>query len=196
MSFPNIEHVVYINLDERTDRRAQVEEQLKIFGDRLQRFAAIKNKRGYIGCSESHIQVLKLAKQNNWRNVLIVEDDFIWKNMDNSNKLNNLLTTEYDVILLGGSYVKCTTTMRVIEAQTTTAYVVSLQYYDTLIKNFEEGLQLLKSTNEYNKYALDQYWKKIQPNDLWYIIIPGLAAQRPSYSDIEQQNVNYLSMFV
>jgi GR25 family glycosyltransferase involved in LPS biosynthesis len=43
-------------------------------------------KMGAIGCSMSHLDVLKIAKKNNWDYVTIFEDDvlflkpqFIWK---------------------------------------------------------------------------------------------------------------------
>jgi len=198
MFFPEIEHVVYINLDERTDRRAEVEDQLSPFGSRVERFSAIKNSWGAIGCSQSHIAVLKLAKERNWGNVLVIEDDFIWKNRPSSESiLSELLEKPYDVILLGGAYVKYIPKLhRCIEAQTTTAYLVNSSYYDTMISNFEEGLSHLLEEKDYGKYALDQWWKQLQRKDRWFIIIPGLATQRPSFSDIEGHFVNYEDAFV
>ena len=199
MSFlPEIKHVVYINLDERTDRRAQVEKELEEFGERVKRFSAIKNStHGGIGCVESHIQVLKNAKAQNWDHVLIIEDDFVWKDKSSMPTLSKLMKEPYDVILLAGTYVKCfKDSYRLYEAQTTTAYVVSRHYYDILLANFEEGLQYLKSTTKWETYALDQYWKQLQHKDRWFIVLPGLATQRTSFSDIQKRVVNYAGMFV
>ena len=43
-----------------------------------------------------------MAIQNNWENVLIVEDDMVWKNFNKGyNTLQNLVNKPYDVILLG-----------------------------------------------------------------------------------------------
>ena len=29
-----------------------------------------------IGCTQSHLEIIKMAKQNNYKNILILEDDF------------------------------------------------------------------------------------------------------------------------
>jgi len=66
-------------LEERKDRRKSCEDLLnKIFEkDKIIRFNAIKDNNGAIGCTKSHIECLKLAIENEWDNVLIVEDDII-----------------------------------------------------------------------------------------------------------------------
>ena len=71
-----ISKVVFINLDARTDRKSQAEDELQLFlPDKVIRFSAIQDKPGSVGCSKSHIQILQMAIQENWPNVLIVEDD-------------------------------------------------------------------------------------------------------------------------
>jgi GR25 family glycosyltransferase involved in LPS biosynthesis len=88
--FDAIQHIVYINLDERTDRRVHVEKQLvRAFPlERIQRFSAIRAAKGAIGCSRSHIAVLELAKANGWPNVLVVEDDFTWNNFEKGSPIS------------------------------------------------------------------------------------------------------------
>ena len=75
-----IEKVIYINLKDRTDRKKTCEETLnKLFSkDKIIRLDAIKHEKGYIGCALSHLKCLELAIENNWKNVLIVEDDILW----------------------------------------------------------------------------------------------------------------------
>jgi glycosyl transferase family 25 len=193
-----IEHVVYINLEHRTDRRAQVEEELKVFGNRVERFNAFQRSPGGIGCSMSHLAVLRRAKEQGWQNVLVVEDDFVWThNKDAINVFNKLAHQPYDVILLGGAYVKYdTVTYKLFEGQTALAYLVDHTYYDTLISNFKEGLEGFLKTMKYPVYALDQYWKKLQPHDKWYIVHPSLCMQRPSFSDIEKTYVDYRRVYL
>ena len=81
--FEFIEHVVYINLEHRKDRRENIEKELSIFSsEKVQRFDAIHEpKRGHLGCSKSHIEVLKLAIKFGWKNYLVVEDDAVF-NLD------------------------------------------------------------------------------------------------------------------
>jgi hypothetical protein len=40
-------------------------------------------------------------------------------------------------------------------------------------------------------YAIDQYWKLLQRVDRWYLIVPISVIQRPDYSDISGQQVDY-----
>jgi glycosyl transferase family 25 len=196
--FDVIQHVVYINLDERTDRRTHIEGQLRraFSPERIQRFPAIKAAKGAVGCSRSHIAVLELAKANGWPNVLIVEDDFTWNNFDKGAPvLEALLAKPFDVIVLCGAYVACYPDGRLQSCQTTTAYVAAQEYYDTLITNYKEGLALFERTGDYPKYALDQYWKRLQTVGRWYIVRPNLGFQLPGYSNVEEKPVNYLRYF-
>ena len=76
----------YINLDERIDR-FQYFENLKVdfpFFNELNRFNAIKNKNGAIGCGMSHIKILDSFIKNDNENVLMLcEDDICILNKDN-----------------------------------------------------------------------------------------------------------------
>jgi hypothetical protein len=66
-----------------------------------------------------------------------------------------------------------------------------------LLENFIIGSYLLetginnKISNAYELYAIDQYWKLLQPNSKWYIFYPKIGKQRESFSDILKTNVNY-----
>lgn len=194
-----IDHIVYINLAHRTDRRAEIEAELACFGTgRVERFDAIRHAHGGLGCSKSHLAVLERAKANGWRNVLIVEDDFVWHAREAGiPRLTALAAAPYDVILLAAGYSKYDpTTLRVESAQAATCYLVAAHYYDTLIANYKEGIAQFESTTDYGKYALDQWWKQLQPRDRWYIMRPTLGYQRPSYSDIERKVVDYRRGFL
>ena len=77
ISNPNsIDKVIYLNLDKRTDRRNEIEGELNKLDIDYIRFSAIENKNGPIGCCESHLEIIKLARKNEYKNVLIFEDDF------------------------------------------------------------------------------------------------------------------------
>uniref|UniRef100_A0A6C0ENS4 Glycosyltransferase n=1 Tax=viral metagenome TaxID=1070528 RepID=A0A6C0ENS4_9ZZZZ len=189
-----IEKVIYINLSHRIDRKQQIEsELLKVFPpEKIQRFDAIKHEKGGIGCSMSHIGALELAIQNNWKNVLIVEDDLQWRNPEKGSKLLlNLISKPYDVILLSGHDVfHNSKTYKLRDCCARTAYLVSNHYYTTLLNNYKEGLKLLIKEFK-SPHRGDRYWNRIQQRDNWYIIMPQMCIQRPSFSDIEQRNVNY-----
>lgn len=196
--FKFIEKVVYINLEHRTDRRAQIEEVLSnIPQEKILRFNAIKESHGGIGCTKSHIAVLELAIENNWKNYLVVEDDAVWStNAGNSyDVLLQLLQKSFDVLTLGIAHAKYTSEYKLTSGQTTTAYIVQEHYYPILLQNFKEGLHNFLTTGNYGIYALDQYWKRLQVRDKWYCVIPSLMIQRPSYSDIERKHTDYSKEF-
>ena len=88
-------------------------------------------------------------------------------------------------------------------AQTRTAYLVNSTYYDTIINNFKENCMELerRGPSSYKGsvfdqpkgkgFAGDQYWKRIQYVDKWYIMNPKLCSQRPSFSNIQNRSVSY-----
>jgi len=71
----DIKNVFYINLDYRLDRKQNVINELNKIGLTGTRFNAIKNQIGAIGCTMSHLEILKMAQKEDMDHVLIVEDD-------------------------------------------------------------------------------------------------------------------------
>jgi hypothetical protein len=188
-----IDKVIYINLDHRTDRKEQVEKELSIFPtEKVLRFEAIKHAKGGIGCSLSHIGALELAIQNNWKNVLIVEDDLQWRNFEKGVKIfESLVVNPFDVILLSGHNVSYNKkTYKLTECCARTAYLVNNHYFQTLLTNFKDGVACLQR-HWSNHNRGDRYWNRLQKKDNWFIVMPQMCMQRPSFSDIEKKNVNY-----
>ena len=200
-SLNDIKNILYINLEHRTDRKEHVEKQLNSVGlSNFKRFNAIKHNNGAIGCSFSHLKCLQIAKERNYDHILICEDDIEFLNPSLFiTQLNTFLINhnEWDVVLIAGSnYLPYTTIdntcIKINNCQTATGYIVKNHYFDTLIENFTEGLsQLMKEPYRYGIYGLDQYWKKLQKKDNWFLIVPTSVVQREDYSDIEKRKVNY-----
>jgi len=192
-----IDKVVYINLDHRTDRDEHMKQMTQTFGDKVSRFSGIKLQHGAIGCTLSHISVLRMAIQNNWNNVLVMEDDAEWNNFAQGYvTLKKLACNPYDVIMLGGSFASYyPETLRLHRALTTTAYLVNKHYMPTLLRNFEEGLsKFLLHPSEPELYAIDMYNNCLQQADNWYIVQPALVYQKPTFSDVENRFVDYRSL--
>ena len=61
----DIKNIFYINLDTRPDRKTRFELEMKKLGLEATRFNAIKHKSGAVGCSMSHLALLKYAKTQN-----------------------------------------------------------------------------------------------------------------------------------
>ena len=197
-----LKHTLYINLETRTDRLNHVKkelEKMKINGERIN---AVKTTDGAIGCTLSHIRCLELAKERQYPHVFIIEDDITFLQpellCENLKKFQeNLELQRWDVLIIGGNncppYMKITDyCIRVGNNQTTTGYIVKSHYYDTLIQNFKEIAQkLMRNPHNKREFALDMYWKQLQQNGLWYMIVPPTVTQYQDYSDIEKRIVNY-----
>lgn len=192
-----VDKVVYINLRKRTDRNKHMKNMTSTFGNKVIRFEAIEDSLGYLGCARSHIGVLELAIQEKWQNVLVLEDDAEWNNLEeNYKRLEKLSTLNYDVLLLGGVGVVKDTTDRVYSSQTATSYLVQSHYYQTLLANFKQAYQGLKQEG-YGMFAIDQHWKLLQQIGKWYIVSnPCMVYQKPDYSDIENTYVDYRNAFL
>lgn len=205
-----IDGIIYINLDKRTDRRKTIEAELDTLKCPYQRLSATYvPKNGAKGCAKSHINALNIAKKNKWKNVLIIEDDFVFKhNVDYKGILYNILTKlnfNFDVLMLSGhldSYYKTNIDnllLKVNKCVKTDAYIVSDKFYDTLLTNFTESYNNQPSNKPndsieqhgWDIWAIDQHWKKLQPQHDWYIIYPTIGQQQFGFSDIEKKVVNY-----
>jgi glycosyl transferase family 25 len=196
-------HIFYINLDKRTDRRQEIETQLHQYNlyDQAERFPAIHTpEQGILGCTMSHLAVLRLAKERQYPYVLILEDDFYFT-LPKEELHNNLqhffeTTPDFDVCMISYNLKNSTPTqdpriLKVIEAQTASGYIVNTSLYDPLIQLYEETIPLLRQTQEHWNYANDQIWKRLQPQTKWFALNPRCGKQRDGFSDNANQYVFY-----
>lgn len=195
------EHTLFINLDHRKDRLEHVEKELEKMGINGERFNAIKTASGAIGCTLSHIKCLEIAKERDYEQVFICEDDITFTNPDlfkqNIEKFCMNEDIMWDVLIIGGNNVPpykqyYDYAARVFNCQTTTGYIVKQEFYNTMIKNFKEGVaNLMRDPANKRMFAIDIYWKKLQMENFWYMITPPTVTQYENYSDIENRNLNY-----
>jgi len=103
--------------------------------------------------------------------------------------LEKLFASEepFDVVMLGYNLKKYNDfndyLVKVVEAQTASAYIVHERFYDTLINLYERTLPELIQTQIWDLYANDQVWKSLQPRSRWYAFRTRIGKQRMSYSD-------------
>ena len=190
----NIDKIFYINLDKRTDRKEEIENELQRMGLTAERYSAIYTPNsGIVGCGYSHLNVLKLAKEKGYKNVLVLEDDFEF--IVSKEEFNQTIQTffdttpEYDVCML--SYIvqqsedvpNNPNIKRILNGQTASGYIVNGHYLDALIDLYTWAIPALERTNEHWNYANDHVWKQLQPTGKWYYLVNRLGKQRSSYSD-------------
>ena len=208
----NIDKIYYINLDYRTDRKEQFEHQIithfanSILEPRIERFPAIKHEQGLLGCSISHLEVIKKARQTDAKYIIVFEDDFEFlvsreTFLSNLNQLFQQVETgglNFKVVMLAynannrveieNNYLLDSTT----DVQTCSGYLVNSKYFDELIACWEEGIKMYQETGRDWIYCCDQYWKKLQ-KEKWFLFKTRIGKQRAGFSDCGLKFVDYES---
>lgn len=195
-----VDCVYYINLDKRQDRKAEMETQFANMNIHATRFPAIQDNPPAIGCTKSHLNILRLAMEDNVKNILILEDDFEF-DCDRATldeRLNFFLDNfpKYDVVMLTyggleGSPTPLGGIGKIKAAYNSAGYLVSGHYLPRLIANLEGSLDLQKrERGAHWKWAIDQFWKSLQATDEWFFFHPPLGYQRGGYSDIANRHRN------
>ncbi len=167
---------------------------------------------GARGCSLSHGKVIAdflFAEEKPF--LLVLEDDFsICAPANFSSSLEAAIAQSgfWDVFMLAHTYAvpiartPIEDTFRVINAQTTSAYLVRRLYASKLMEVFFRSAEMLNRVKNIpsparemadTRYRCDILWKQLQDNDRFCAKIPALTIQRPCYSDVENKQVDYNS---
>jgi len=183
----------YINLEDSQDRRKIIEDiDFKID---MERFNAIKQDNGNIGCSMSHIELLNMILKQEVTNentyFMILEDDVHLLNSDKYSdfitNLNNMLSYHSpDMIVLCGTdkIVDISSYYgfgfyKLLKSHTTSGYIVNYKFIPELLKKFEMGLKNLLNIRTrfdierdlvHNVNCCDQIWNNniIEENWMFY----------------------------
>jgi Glycosyl transferase family 90/Glycosyltransferase family 25 (LPS biosynthesis protein) len=192
----NVLNIIYINLDKRVDRRTEFESQAAIYGLKCERFPAIYDSFGIVGCTKSHKDVYRMCLERGYETVLIMEDDFefLVSPEEFQNSIDRVFRSgvNFDVCMLAYNLIEseavpgCDFLVRVLEAQTASAYIVKRHYLQKLIDLYDCVIPLLETTREHWKYANDQAWKVLQREDNWVCTTTRIGKQRNGFSDNSQ----------
>lgn len=195
-----ISHVVYVNLDSRTDRKAQMENELKVFNpEQVHRIPGIvpdimdmahKN----VALAKAHLNGVKLAKQNNWPNTLFLEDDSVWANVDKAYPaFEALIKKPYDAIMLGSHHAKYDSEFRVENATSGASYLLHNSHYDIYIDRLQGMIDSFVSgvTGHEAVQTDTMVFGPLQKEYKWFIVVPSLMIQLPGHSDRENRQVNF-----
>ena len=188
-----IDKIFYINLDKREDRKIEIENELSRFNLEGERYSAIYTpESGIVGCGYSHLNVLKLARDRGYNNVLILEDDFqfIVSKEEFEEEMTRFFESgkHYDVLMLSYIVQESAETElpflgKVLNGQTASGYLINKHYINVLIELYEWSIPMLEQTNHHWLYANDHVWKRLQPPHHWFYFKKRIGKQRESYSD-------------
>ena len=189
-----VDRVYYINLPTRVQREKEIQSELQkmlINPFKIQKVYASFDKRGFMGCTKSHIRVLQMALASALNTIIVFEDDFqLCMDIEKSICLINRFWKTFpdaNVLMLQANpiSVKPTTLSgisKVRQAYCTAGYMVKGSYIPTLLQSFQDSFKRTK--------PLDVI-PSLQTRDNWYCLQPPMGKQRASFSDIEQRHVHY-----
>jgi GR25 family glycosyltransferase involved in LPS biosynthesis len=180
---------------------------MQVPDEKIVRISAVnKPGQGDWGCSLSHVVTMSQFIDSGLDNCIVFEDDFVF-----TQDLQTLNTTfrdvlesvqNYDVIMLSGNVVESKSTEhnhieKVLDAQTTSGYMVNRHFAPVLLQNYRNGAKLIEQSYKIGKsdalqgpFCIDQYWKRLQPQSNWFIFSPKMGLQRESHSDIQGGVIN------
>jgi len=185
MKLDNIK-VFCVNLNDRPERWAEVQEEVKVIGVEIERFPAIKRNPGWQGCLFSHLALWEKAKPLGiW---MTIEDDifFLTGAKQNLEAAIGQLPEDWDALYLGA------TLFRPLERVSENLLRLKCGWTTHgIIWNNQNGV-----VDYILKYAED--WKidvlladKVQEKFNCYMCFPMVATQRPGWSDIVNHHTEY-----
>jgi len=199
----NLNKIFYINLDKRNDRKDEIEKELTNYNlfNNSERFSAIQiPDHGILGCTMSHLEVIKIAKERKYKQVLILEDDFYFtvSKEEFENQLTNFfdLHISYNICMISYNLNSSSPTeypylLKVLDGQTASGYIIHESFYDSMINLYEYAIPQLKKTRQHWIYANDQVWKKLQPTSNWYHLKRRIGKQSSGHSDNSDMYIEY-----
>lgn len=155
------------------------------------------------GCLQSHLKCIQYAKKMNYDKVLILEDDVIF-----NDKLPSKIPNNFDIFYLGynatSGYRYKSSLLKFNGVFCAHSYIVHSNIYDLIINDLSSNWWDKIKINELNNYekqfnwnlhAIDQYYSKVlSKRNKLFGIYPMIAYQRPSFSTIENKNVDYTNV--
>ena len=178
----SVDKIFVINLEHRKDRKEKMEKQLKEQNLSAEFFKAIQNENGTIGCMLSHLEIIKIAKEQGLKNVMILEDDCVFRSYFKFPSPPN----NWKMLFFGGAVNKIIDDYNHHWKRVSTwyahCYIIHANLFDTIL-------------NEANKWmgtkAIDEvYCEHINMEYPSYIHYPTIATQTQDYSDIEKKNID------
>ncbi len=189
-----IDKLIYINLDYRTDRNKEVLEQINKIGfpmEKVIRYEATKLSYPPSGCSFSHANVLKMAYELNLNNVLILEDDCSF--IDHLSTINNTMNAFFNIENWDGLLLLESNQLSepyndhfniCLKSSNAVGYLVSRKIMLPLSETIRKGGEKLLETGAHWIYANDVVWTEYMKNKTWFSPTTSLCYQRPSRSDL------------
>jgi hypothetical protein len=188
---------LYINLTSRLDRKAQIEQEIRKVGGTPIRIQGVRMRDGLMGCARGHVRALEYGLTQGWPRFAVAEDDLEF--IGDLSLITRVLSElpECDVFLpstgaIDRRVVQTGEFHKVVRSQTSSSYIIQASYVPKLLRVFQDSIANLKQyPKQRYKFAHDLTWCALQAKDNWLTVMPPMARQRESYSDIEKRVIRY-----
>ena len=183
-----IPHKIHvITVEERPERTALITRYLDLHDVDYHLFINKMNSRPIIGCLLSHIKAIEYAKENDMDEIMVVEDDIIFRDLSKIHEMKPY-PADWDMIYYGGILTHHTAiTDGWIKGITwcNHAYVVRKGMYDIILSKFAE---MDIDDMFHNKQCIDWFYTThIHPHYNCYLANDQYIVQRENYSDIDNR---------
>ena len=201
--FDRFDKVYCINLDRRPDRLENFKKEVNKFNlGEFERFSAYDGKQlnltnkynlkpGEIGIIKSNLDIIKDAKKNNYKTILIIEDDCVFRDeIINFEDYFKLLPSDWDMLYMGGNH---NTHMGVKPPLKINDKVVKLHstYSAHFIGIKSSVFDQIEELLEKGQQPLDVEYVTLQKIFNCYSFTPALTSQLVNFSDIQELTTDY-----
>ena len=190
-----------INLDRRPDRLQEAEQELKkwnihgverveaVDGHTLPKHPSIS--AGALGLYHTHLNIIRYAKDNALKSVLILEDDVFFRPMiDEFDEFMKALPDDWQILHFGAHHIQKPIKVnerivRNVQAFTTHSIAIRDVLFNRVISDLETNL------NSFDMQLDLYYSSQLQTSVPTYSFFPNVTGQISSYSDIEMCEKDY-----
>lgn len=191
-----------VNLERRVDRWEKVKLEFDRFNLKPERYLAVDGinydwskvnvnptlLKGELGLVETHINIIQDAKLNDYRRILIFEDDVIFsEEFRNVENYLEKVPHDWDMLYLSGNHRNGKPPKKINDkvldlnhTLTTHCIAINQSIYDDI-------LNLITVRDK----QIDVYYSEIQKKFNVYGFYPNIIFQDYGFSDIQDKNVNY-----
>lgn len=196
-----LDRIVVINLAKRADRLAQFEAEMRQLRIRdYQRFEAIEDSMGALGCALSHIACLRQFVDESLDCMMVCEDDahFLVTREELDVLVQAFLADdEAEIACLAYNNLRPPTRHSRLfvrapaPTMTTCCYLVKSSIAADLADCFDEGAQGLAEGGDLRIFQIDSAWSRLQRSRVFVLPIKRAVCQADGYSDVAGRFVAY-----
>lgn len=185
-----VDQIYLLNLQKRTDRLLESAKILEEYQISYKIFTAIEKSNGAEGLRDSMLLLFREALENNYKNILVFEDDFLpvcepfWLH-DTLDKAVQQLPENYHIFFLGGQ------PSAGFSSRYSANLFPAIKYFSThSVIYSQQGIKEIMGREL--GYPIDNWLvDNIEIIGHCYAVNPLLCTQRSGYSDIGKNEINW-----